>query len=447
MASASLPGSSRALVERNAAADKPELDVGRGVAFFWLGVLTLIYFFDNSTRLVVSSMFPAIKAEFHLTDAQLGLLGGGLSLVLAALVVPSAALVDKWSRKYMISIMVLLWSIATWSTAFVTNYVGMLVARSVVGVGEAGYNPASYALIAAWFPRKMRALAVGIFTMGQPISGVMAIGFGGVLAMQFGWRTTLSFFAVPGLLLALVILFAPDYKTKRVELGAVKEVKPSFMEAARYSFHSRTLVLIYLSQAFTWLWAGAFTSWLPSFIGRAYNLNMAQAGQMVMIAFGVAIFGPPLGGWFADRMCKRHVSGRVITAVILVTLATILWTAVFVAAISHAPLQLCVGIWAIAQFCTAANYGCPVSAALDLQPPQYRGVSQSFIPLITNFVMFFAATVVGVISDQVGLTVALFAVMLLGHVPGGTILWLACRSYGQDREKAQALGQFVLEQK
>jgi MFS family permease len=176
--------------------DKAELSIGNLKSYLWLGIITLIYFFDCADRVVVSSMFPAIKAEFKLSDFELGLLGNALGIVMAVLVVPMAAMVDKWSRKYMISIMVALWSGFTWACAWAGNFPQLLTFRALVGVGEAAYNPAGYALISAWFPQKMRALAVGIFTAAQPISGVLAMGLGGTLAMMYGWRGVLGIFAL-----------------------------------------------------------------------------------------------------------------------------------------------------------------------------------------------------------------------------------------------------------
>lgn len=428
-----------------AANDKAELKIGRGSAYFWLGIVTLIYFFDCADRVVVASMFPAIKAEFKLSDFELGLLGNVLGIVMAVLVVPMAALVDRWSRKYMISIMVALWSGFTWACAWAGNFGQLLTFRALVGVGEAAYNPAGYALISTWFPQKMRALAIGIFTAAQPISGVLAMGLGGTLAMMYGWRGVLGIFAVPGLILALVILFAPDFKTEKVEAGKLQVVKPSFWETVRYALRTRSLLTIYISQIFVWFWAGVFIVWLPSFIGRAYNLNMAVAGQMVMIAFGCAIAGPPLVGSFADWLFKRHVAGRLIANVIVLVIAVVFWTAVFVGANAGVALPVVMVCWCIAQFCTAGNFGLPVTAALDLTPAHYRGVSQSFIPMLGNGIGFVASPFVGILSDNFGLTLALLATMWIGFGIGAIVVGLAARSYGEDYRKSKELGEFVLE--
>ncbi|MHB1134054.1 MAG: MFS transporter [Chloroflexota bacterium] len=426
--------------------DKAELNIGRGKAYFWLAIITLIYFFDCADRVVVASMFPAIKAEFKLSDFELGLLGNVLGLVMAILVVPMAAFVDKWSRKYMISIMVALWSAMTWACAFAGSFSQLLTFRALVGVGEAAYNPAGYALISAWFPQKMRALAVGIFTAAQPISGVLAMGLGGTLAMMYGWRGVLGIFAVPGLILALIVLFAPDYKTKKVEASGEKVVRPSFWETARYSMSNTTLRLIYISQMFVFFWAGVFTIWLPSFIGRAYGLNMAQAGQMVMIAFGFAIIGPPLGGWFADLLFKRYANGRLLANMILLVIAVVMWTAVFVGAMSGWPLWAVMICWCTAQPCTAGQFGLPVTAALDLTPAHYRGVSQSFIPMVGNFIGFVAAPFVGAMSDRYGLNMALLVTMWIGFGIGLIFVSWAAKTYGADYRKSKELGEFVLSQ-
>jgi len=139
-------------IKADKVAQKAELNLPRRKANFWLAIITLIYILDQADRYIVSAVLPGIKKEFLLTDASLGLIGSFMFLSMFILVVPCSILVDKWSRKYVITIMVTVWSACTWFTGLAKNYTQLLLARLGVGAGEAGYNPASYALIGAWFP-------------------------------------------------------------------------------------------------------------------------------------------------------------------------------------------------------------------------------------------------------------------------------------------------------
>ena len=95
----------------------------------------------------------------------------------------------------------------------------LLAARILVGAGEAGYNPAGYALIAAWYPQRLRGTMVGLFNMAQPLGVGLGLIMGGRIpgCSSFGWRAVFGVLALPGIVLALLMLFAPDYKTRRVE--------------------------------------------------------------------------------------------------------------------------------------------------------------------------------------------------------------------------------------
>ena len=88
----------------------------------WFAVIWLIYLIDYADRFAISAVLPAIKREFALTDTQLGLMSGSLFLGLAILAVPCGLAVDRFSRKYMITMMTLVWSVATWSTGLAKSF-------------------------------------------------------------------------------------------------------------------------------------------------------------------------------------------------------------------------------------------------------------------------------------------------------------------------------------
>lgn len=141
---------------------------------------------------------------------------GSLFLDLALLAVPCGLAVDRFSRKYMIALMTLLWSAATWSTGLARSYTELVLARVLVGAGEAGYNPAGYALIAAWYPARVRGTMVGLFNAAQPIGVSVGVIAAGYLAASYGWRAVFGVLAIPSILLALAMLFAPDYKVRKI---------------------------------------------------------------------------------------------------------------------------------------------------------------------------------------------------------------------------------------
>ncbi len=99
----------------------------------WFAVIWLIYLIDWADRFAISAVLPSIQQEFSLNDAQLGLMSGSLFLGLAILAVPCGLAVDRFSRKYMITLMTLVWSVATWSTGLAKSFGGLVAARILVG--------------------------------------------------------------------------------------------------------------------------------------------------------------------------------------------------------------------------------------------------------------------------------------------------------------------------
>jgi len=110
-------------------------------------LLFLLYLFDYADRMVVNSMFTFIEAEWNITDTQCGWLVSVIYLAIGLLTFPVSFLIDQWSRTKTIGIMAIIWSLATALCALTGNYVQLLMARILIGFGEAGYAPGGSALI------------------------------------------------------------------------------------------------------------------------------------------------------------------------------------------------------------------------------------------------------------------------------------------------------------
>ena len=154
-----------------------------------LSMLVLAYTLSITDRMILSILFPDIKAEFGVSDTQLGLLGGlSFALFYATLGIPIARLSDQYSRKWIIAACLALFSLMTLLSGWATGFIMLLLLRIGVGVGEAGVNPASHSIIADYFPAKRRSFAMAILMLGANLG--MMIGFvgGGLIAEEHGWK-------------------------------------------------------------------------------------------------------------------------------------------------------------------------------------------------------------------------------------------------------------------
>src|SRR6476646_11589792 len=154
---------------------KPKDDYlfGPSQAWFAFAMTIGLMLFDYIDRQVIVSLFPYMKADWGLSDKQLGALVSALSVVLAACALPVSLVADRVSRVKSIVTMATVWSIASISCMFTRNYSALLVARAVVGVGEAGYGPVGAALTATHFPDRMRSALMGSFFAAASVGSVL----------------------------------------------------------------------------------------------------------------------------------------------------------------------------------------------------------------------------------------------------------------------------------
>ena len=188
-------------------------------AYSWyvLGVLVVLYFLNFVDRQILSILANDIKADLHLSDADLGFLYGTAFAVFYALFgLPLGRLADSWHRVRLISIGLALWSTMTTLSGFARTGTMLSVARIGVGVGEATASPSAYSLIADWFPQRMRATALAIYASGLYLGGGFSLVIGGLVVQRWnaaypaggplglhGWQAAFLVVGIPGLFMAL----------------------------------------------------------------------------------------------------------------------------------------------------------------------------------------------------------------------------------------------------
>lgn len=411
----------------------------------WFAVIWLIYLIDYADRFALSAVLPAIQAEFDLSDTLLGTLSGALFLGLAVLAVPCAFAVDRFSRKYMIALMTLVWSLATWSTGLAKSFGGLVAARILVGAGEAGYNPAGYALIAAWYPAHRRGTMVGIFQMAQPLGigvGVLAAGH---LAAAFGWRAVFGVLALPGILLALTMLFAPDYKTRKQEASVASVVKPGLADTLRFIAGNRTLQWIYLAQLPITLYIMSTVMWGPTFLVRQYGRSLAEAASATGLITIFGGLGAVAGGWLSDRAARRAPGARISVALLFLLVPLVLHNIGYIGSLYGLPLEGFVLSFGIGQVFISAIWGTLVAAGLDQSPPHYRASVQGFLPMFQAIATVAAGVLSGALSEWLGLGIAMEILLLFGLSGGLLLLLLARRNYDADYQRQYALGRFEVD--
>ena len=185
-------------------ADADSYLFGPRQAWFAFAMTLGLMMVDYIDRQVIVSLFPYLKADWGLSDKQLGALVSVVSVTVALGALPVALFADRASRVKSIVVMATIWSLATISCMFTRNYGQLLAARAVVGLGEAGYGSVGAALIASHFPSRMRGALLAGFFAAASVGSVLGVMLGGLIAARWGWQAAFGVVGIPGLVLALL---------------------------------------------------------------------------------------------------------------------------------------------------------------------------------------------------------------------------------------------------
>ena len=170
------------------------------LALFLLTTLNLFNFID---RYVLPGVQPLIQREFHINDAQTGLLTSAFFFTYMLIAPLTGWLGDRFPRKPLIVAGALIWSAATLLTATVHSYHTLLIRHAAVGIGEATFSIFAPALLADFYPEEDRNRVLSIFYVTIPVGGALGYLLGGVLGERYGWRMPFYVAAAPGVLIAL----------------------------------------------------------------------------------------------------------------------------------------------------------------------------------------------------------------------------------------------------
>jgi predicted MFS family arabinose efflux permease len=290
-----------------------------------LGLLVLVYISNYADRILLGILLPAIKAEFSLTDTELGFLHGtAFAIFYATLGVPIAIYADRGNRKLVIVAATAMWSAMTALCGMAQSYWQLVFARIGVGVGEAGSNPPSHSIISDLFTLKYRGTALAIFSQGVSLGIVVGLYGGAQIAEAYGWRVAFYALGLPGILIALLVLFTlVEPRRGAAEAQPLSANIPTFGETIRFIASQRSLRHIITGATLTTLVGYSGVLWWPSFIVRSHGLSPADMSAFLALVFGVGSgFGIFLGGYLSDYFGRRDVKlmPRVVTVATLIGL-------------------------------------------------------------------------------------------------------------------------------
>ena len=269
-------------------------------AYSWyaLSVLVIIYVLNFVDRNIISILAEDIKADLGLRDDQIGFLYGTAFGVFYALFgIPLGKLADSWHRVRLMTVGLAVWSAFTVLSGFAKSFAALSVARIGVGVGEATASPSAYSLISDWFPKKMRATALAIYSSGLYLGGGVSLLIGGAIVERWneaypvdaplglvGWQAAFIIVGLPGLLLAMLV-----FTLREPVRGASEGITTP---PAKDPFRGFFRELIAVIPPFTLIGAAQAGA-------RGIATNLIGAAVIGAIVFGMAVLTESYQQWIA----------------------------------------------------------------------------------------------------------------------------------------------------
>ena len=405
-------------------------------SWYVLIICSLLYMINYVDRQVLSITVEYMKIDLGLADTEIGVIQTVFFMSMALFAFPAAFLADRWSRKKAIALMGTFWSVFTFVTGLGRNFLGVIVPRSLVGIGEAGFTSGGIPMIAAAFPPKARARVMGVFNMSMAIGAALGVVLGGWIAKTYGWSMAFYIFAVPGLILSVLALLMKDCSAEEYKKETGR--KQSFFTTIMTLFRTPTLRWIYIGYAMQNIMFFSFLTWGPAFLMRTQKIDSTKAGLIIGLISIMAILGSLVGGFLADHWQKRNKRGRMLTASLsLLCSSMILMIAMFLECRG-------IGLAFAVLYGIVAIVPIPAITAVtqDVAPPSVKSASwgmNAFCCYVLGGA--WAPMIVGAISDGLGgggygLKVGLI-ISTLGGFVGAWFYWISSRSYAADLQKAE----------
>jgi MFS family permease len=413
-------------------------------AWVVLGLLCFVYVLNFLDRQLLSILAKPIQDSLHISDGQLGLIGGlYFALFYCFISIPVGWIADRTSRSRVLALACALWSGATMACGIAANYPQLVLARMTVGVGEAGGVPPSYAIISDYFPSGRRGTALGIYNLGPPIGAALGVAFGASIAAAYSWRDAFIVLGSVGLFAAvLVILFVRE--PVRGGLDQTPAHRPAgraeggFGTTIRMFFSTPALLLAALASGATQMityGAGNFTTlFLMREKGMTLNQVAIYYALVVAVGMGGGIF---VSGRVVDRFTRRSKRAYAIVPAISLVLAVPFYLGFVWAPTWPLALILLIGPTFLNYFYLSSS----VTFVQEEVRPNQRVMSGALLLLVMNMIgLGLGPTYVGAVSDffhaanpHHSLQIAFYALVPFYALAIALFIWLARVLHREDR--------------
>lgn len=400
-------------------------------------VLFMAFFLHQGDRQIYGPVIPLIKQDLGATDVQMGMVATVFTLLYGVFVPLAGCLGDFLSKKWIVGLSLLTFSIGTLLTGLSNSIAMLIVFRGVAtGIGEAFYYPAANSLIGQYHAQT-RASAMAIHQTALYVGIVASSWIAPFVGARYGWKFSFLTFGSVGVFVAMLVALRLRDERRDPVPAAVgqSDAPPRLGEVVRAVVSKPTLYFLSVAFAGMVFVNVGFLTWMPTFLHEKFKLPLATAGlHSVLFHYLFAFVGVMSGGWISDRLARRRPTIRMEVEVLGLLLG-----APFIY-LMGAATELSMVFVALAGFGLFRGlYDSNLFAALfDVIPPKYRS---SATGLMLSFAFTMGATsplLLGYLKQHIGLSVGLSWLGAV-YVFGATVIFIALKTcFARDYVREEA---------
>ena len=417
-------------------------NVKEGKFYKWevLILLWMGYLLNQADRQVFNTVLPSIRDALSLTDTSVGLIATLFNLAFAVFVPIGGWMGDRFSRKWVVTISVLIFSVATMFTGMAGTFLMLVALRSIAtGGGEALYGPSNYSILAQYHT-DTRARAMSIHQTAYYIGVILAGWLAGLIADKFGWEYSFLIFGGFGLIWGVIMIFRlnnrPPVETPAdADQPAVE--KPGFFEGFKAVFTTPTALALTLGFSGLIFVITGYMTWVPAYLQEEFGQTQAQAGFNSMFWTYVAAFlGVLLAGSLSDKFAVKDNKYRMwLQALGLVLGAVFLF---FMGGDKSLTLvYVCFAGWGFFRAFFDAN---TYAVLYDVTPPRLHASCASVMGMTGFAIGSLAPVILGALKQSLGSLSSTFAILAVIWVACGLMMFFAANIfYKRDRERVRRI--------
>ncbi|MES1974732.1 MAG: MFS transporter [Pseudomonadota bacterium] len=368
-----------------------------------LAMLCIVYILNFLDRQLISILAKPIQDALDVSDGQLGMITGFyFACFYCVIAIPIGWLADRTNRVRVLSVACALWSAATAACGLAGSYGQLVAARMMVGVGEAGGVPPSYAIISDSFPRERRTTAMAIFNLGPPIGSALGVAFGASLAAAFDWRIPFYVIGAIGVVTAAAVYILVREPARGQKDGPVQasraDVAPIGLAATIAQFFRNPLLLMasLASGAGNFITYGLL-NFTTLFLMREKGMTLSDVAVWYALVIAIGMGG---GIYASGRIVDRFAARSKAAYATVPAISLILALPFFLGFVWAPTWQLALAFLCVPMFLNSFFLSATVTFVQGEVPSERRVISGALLLLVMNFVgLGLGPTYVGMASD------------------------------------------------